>query len=205
MSEQTRSGHTHDERDSDQRDSDPRARILIFTGDGKGKTTAALGMALRAAGHRMPVRIVQFVKNDATVGEYKLLAAAAFTQMPPAVMPTVMISQHGLGFIPKRDNPRFASHQQAAADAMQVAREALASRRFKLVILDEICVAVATGLLAEADVLSLVGAASPESCLVLTGRGATAALVAAADTVTEMRCVKHGYQSGIAAQQGVEM
>jgi cob(I)alamin adenosyltransferase len=87
---------------------------------------------------------------------------------------------------------------------LQKAAEMLASGRFALVILDEICLAVARGLIDESQVVELLGQAPPQTYLVLTGRAATPALVALADTVTEMRCVKHGMQAGFLAQPGVE-
>ena len=169
-------------------------RVLIFTGDGKGKTTAALGMAFRASGHGLRTSVIQFIKSDITVGE--VVAAAVSTNIE--IHPT------GLGFIPPADDPRFAQHRAAAEAGLRRAAEVLAVRRFALVILDEICLAVARGLLDEAAVTELLAQASPETCLVLTGRDATPGLIALADTVTEMRCVKHGLQAGRLAQEGVE-
>ena len=170
-----------------------RARILLFTGDGKGKTTAALGMALRARGHGMPVCVVQFVKGDASVGE---VAAARLCG--------IEVHQTGLGFVPASDDPRFAQHRTAAREGLRQAREILAGRRFAMLILDEVCLAVARGLLETEQVIELLRQAPAETCLVLTGRDAPPALVALADTVTEMLCVKHALQSGRVAQQGVE-
>ena len=169
-------------------------RILLFTGEGKGKTTAALGMALRASGHGMHVGIVQFVKGDATVGELAAVTAMA----------DVEIVQAGLGFLPSPADPRMADHRAAAAQGLQQAELMLLISRFPLVILDEICFAVARGLIHEEQVLDLLRKVPPESCVVLTGRDATAGLIAAADTVTEMRAIKHGYHTGIKAQKGVE-
>ncbi len=172
----------------------PSPRILIFTGDGKGKTTAALGMALRASGHRLQTCIVQFIKNDASVGE---LAAAS-------ALPNVTIHQTGLGFLPPPDNPRFAEHRAAAQQGLRMAENVLAGRQCFLLILDEICLAVARGLVDSGQVEQLLAHASPEMCIVMTGRGATPELIALADTVTEMLCVKHGMQAGWADQAGVE-
>jgi cob(I)alamin adenosyltransferase len=172
----------------------PDVRILVFTGDGKGKTTAALGMALRAAGHGLPVAIVQFIKADRTVGEVQALAR----------LPGMTIVQTGRGFLPKPGDPALTAHQAAAREGLDEARRIVATGQTRLVILDEICVAVARGLLDEADVLAVLRQARAGTCIVLTGRGATELLLAAADTVTEMREVKHGLQRGIAAQAGVE-
>ena len=171
-----------------------KPRILIFTGDGKGKTTAALGMAFRASGHGLRTSVIQFIKSDATVGEMAAAAASA----------NIEIHATGLGFVPPADDPRFAQHRAAAQAGLRLAAEVLAGGRFAVVILDEICLAVARGLLDEEAVTELLAHASPETCLVLTGRDATPALIALADTVTEMRCLKHGLQAGRLAQEGVE-
>jgi cob(I)alamin adenosyltransferase len=168
-------------------------RILIFTGDGKGKTTAALGMALRAAGHDMRVCVVQFIKNDTTVGE---LAGAGLAR--------IEIVQAGRGFLPKPGDPRLAEHRAAAAEALRHAGQVIAGGQYGLVILDEICVAVAHGLVEEPQVAEVLAQARPAACIVLTGRGATEGLIALADTVTEMRPIKHAYQAGRSAQKGVE-
>jgi cob(I)alamin adenosyltransferase len=168
-------------------------RILLFTGDGKGKTTAALGMALRAVGHGLPVCVVQFVKSDASVGE---VAAAQKIG--------IEILQTGLGFIPTQRDPDFERHRTSAQAGLQRAREIIVSRRFAMVILDEVCLAVARKLLDQQAVIEALQQAGPEMCLVLTGRNATPGLVALADTVTEMRCVKHAFQVGRTAEEGVE-
>jgi cob(I)alamin adenosyltransferase len=170
-----------------------KPRILLFTGDGKGKTTAALGMALRASGHGLRTCIVQFIKNDSSVGE---VAAAAATNTE--------IYQVGLGFLPPAEDASFANHRAAAQAGLQRAVEVLRSGRFAIIVLDEVCLAVARGLLEEQQVLELLAQVPPQTCLVLTGRYATAGLMNAADTVTEMRAIKHGLQTGHAAQKGVE-
>jgi cob(I)alamin adenosyltransferase len=171
-----------------------KPRILIFTGDGKGKTTAALGMAFRASGHGLRSCIVQFIKSDASVGEI----AAAANSMLVEIHPT------GLGFLPPGESPRFADHLAAAQAGLHKAAEIIAGGQFALVILDEICIAVSRELVDESQVVDLLAKAPPEMCLVLTGRDASPTLIALADTVTEMRCVKHGMTTGRGAQEGVE-
>jgi len=171
-----------------------RARVLIFTGDGKGKTTAALGLALRASGHGMRVLVLQFVKGGQRTGE---LAAAR-------QLPGFEIEQRGCGFIPPASSPNFAEHRLAAEAVLREADAALLSGGYDVVVLDESCLAVARGLVTEQAVLAVVAHARPGSVLVLTGRGATPGLIAAADTVTEMCLRKHGMKSGIPAQRGVE-
>lgn len=175
----------------------PGLRVLLFTGDGKGKTTAAMGMVLRAAGHGHAVRVVQFIKSDGRTGE---LAAAK-------TLKGVEIIQTGRGFVPSPGAPAFSVHARAAVEGMAKAEEAAAGD-VRLLVLDEVCTAVAKGLLSEASVLDLLRrieeTRQTDLTLVLTGRGATAGLIARADTVTEMRCVKHGYTAGWKAQTGVE-
>ena len=169
-------------------------RILVFTGDGKGKTTAALGIALRAVGHGMKVKIIQFVKSDCSTGEIAALN----------MLPGVEIMQTGCGFIPSEANEKFTDHRQAAENGLKIAAEAIESGKYSVVILDEICVAVAKKLLDEAEVVEMVRGAAPDVTIVLTGRGASPAMIELADTVTNMNCVKHGMQAGIKAQEGVE-
>ena len=137
-------------------------RILVFTGDGKGKTTAALGMALRASGHGMRTLVVQFAKADASTGE--VIAARG--------LPNIEIVQTGLGFVPESDDPRFAAHVEAAQRGLRTAAEAIASGDYQLIVLDEVCYAVHRGLLQEDQVCDVVQKATPGSCIVLTGRGA---------------------------------
>ena len=169
-------------------------RALIFTGDGKGKTTAALGMALRAHGHGIPVSVVQFVKSDTQTGEFATLNG----------MTGVDIVATGLGFVPRPTDPRFADHRRAAEQGLRIAADTVSSGRFGLVVLDEVCMAVALNLLAEDAVLSVLREAAADCTVVLTGRGATEGLIAAADTVSEVRCIKHGFDRGRKAQKGVE-
>jgi cob(I)alamin adenosyltransferase len=171
-----------------------KRRILIFTGDGKGKTTAALGMALRASGHDMRTLILQFIKANEAVGELTALKN----------LPGVEIIQTGRGFVPLATDPAFPEHRQAAFHALEKAVQALRSKRYDLMILDEICTAMDKGLITEDQILELIEESGEISCLVLTGRGATKRLIAEADTVTEMCNLKHGLSQGITAQKGVE-
>jgi len=166
------------------------SRILIFTGEGKGKTTAALGMALRAAGYDKKIAILQFIKNSPS-GEDQALKK--FSQ--------VEIVQGGLGFVPDPDQPEFTAHRAAAVKLLKLARE---FTYWEMLILDEVCQAVALGLLDESDVLELIAKVSPDTVVVLTGRNATQGLIDCADTVTEMKKIKHGFDIGIMAQKGVE-
>ena len=170
-------------------------RILLFTGDGKGKTTAALGMVLRACGHDLKSLIVQFIKVAGETGE---LSACGH-------LPGVEIVQAGLGFLPdNKTNPAFAAHQTAAQEGLKTAAAAIADRTYDLVVMDEICLAVTKGLLTEEAVIESIHKAGPEVVIVMTGRQAPAGLISLADTVTEMTMVKHGYVEGWPARKGVE-
>lgn len=171
-----------------------KRRVLVFTGDGKGKTTAALGMALRASGHGLRVFILQFMKADAAVGEVGALQNLA----------GIEVVQMGRGFVPSKGHPRFPEHVSAADAALERATKALSSGAYGLVVLDEVCTAISKGLLREEAVMRVVEEGSPAVHLVLTGRGAGERLIALADTVTEMRCVKHGFDQGIDATEGIE-
>lgn len=170
-----------------------KARILIFTGEGKGKTTAALGMAFRASGHGLQVLVIQFIK-EADTGE--VFAADAIANMK--------IIQTGLGFLPDTNSVEYCEHRLVAEKSLALASESIESGSYDLIVLDEICVAVGRGLLSEKDVIDVIDKANANMSLVLTGRYATARLIAIADTVSNIECVKHGYQDGIAAQKGVE-
>ena len=169
-------------------------RILIFTGNGKGKTTAALGMALRASGHGMPVRIIQFIKNDDSTGEVKAVHNLS----------GVELTQTGCGFIPPSTSPAFEKHVKAAERGLKLAAAAVASGDYELIVLDEICTAVAYGLLTESDVTDIMGDAARGICLVMTGRDATPKMIELADTATEMKCLKHAFEAGLSARKGVE-
>lgn len=171
-----------------------KPRILISTGDGKGKSTSALGMVLRHAGHGMHVFMLQFMKNNSDTGEIKALQQ----------FPTVTIKQHGLGFVPKPTSSKFHLHQEKASEALKIAQDAIKSQNYDLIVLDEICGAISLGLLKEEAVIELIESISSEITLVLTGRNATENLIELADTVTEMKMIKHGYQENIPAQKGIE-
>lgn len=170
------------------------SRTILFTGDGKGKTTAAIGTAVRAQGHGMRTLIVQFLKSGSQAGELAALGR----------LPGVEIRPMGRGFVPPPGDPGFREHREAAEEALRLAGEILASGEYDLVVLDEICVAVAKGLLSEASVVAALGRARGKACVVMTGREATPGLAALADTVTEMRCVRHARKEGRPAQKGVE-
>ena len=166
--------------------------VQVYTGDGKGKTTAALGLALRAAGAGLRVYFGQFIKN-ADYSEIKALARFA---------DCITVRQFGRGcFLLTEPAPE---DRAAARRALEGLSEALVSGDYDLVIADEANVAVALGLIEPDDLVTLIDQRPEQVELVLTGRGAPDAVLARADLVTEMRCVRHYYDRGVLARQGIE-
>lgn len=171
--------------------------VIVHTGNGKGKTTAALGLAMRAWGDGMRVLILQFIKGGWKYGELKTIAALA------KIDNRIKVEQCGLGFT-KNDSHDKVQHIEMAKMALDKARSAIASKEWDLIILDEINYAVKFDLITAADVLKLIADKPAELHLVLTGRDAKAEIIAQADLVTEMKLIKHPYEKGIKAQQGIE-
>ena len=169
----------------------------VQTGDGKGKTTAALGLAMRAWGDGLRVLILQFIKGGQTYGELNTIQTLAEADG------RICVEQCGLGFT-QRGTRTEPEHQEAAARAVGKAREAIQSGAWDLIILDEINYAVKFGLIEESEVLGVLDLRPSELHLVLTGRDARPAVLERADLVTEMKMVKHPYQKGIQAQKGIE-
>ncbi len=167
--------------------------LMIYTGNGKGKTTAALGLALRAVGHGRRVLMLQFMKGDDSYGECKA------AQM----LPGLQIVQKGLPTFVDRGNPS-AEDLKLAAEAMAAAEQALTSDEWDMVILDEINVAVDFGLVPVSAVVQLLDRRNPGIDVVLTGRGARSELVKRADMVSEVLEIKHHYQKGVPAREGIE-
>lgn len=167
--------------------------VLVYTGNGKGKTTAALGLALRAIGHGEKVYMIQFMKGNPDYGEVQATK----------YLPGFQLVQKGRDCFVKRGNPD-PEDLELAKEGLELAREVIASDQYDLVILDEINVAVDYGLVREEDVLSLIDLKPERTTLVLTGRYATEKLMEKADMVSEVREIKHHYKKGIAAQPGIE-
>ncbi len=162
------------------------------TGDGKGKTSAAFGTAFRAAGHGQQVAVVQFIKGSWDYGEVK--AAGLF--------PNMTVRRIGSGYTWKaqdRDEPR-----RLAREAWALCREFAAGDAYDLLVMDEVNIAVAEGYVEAQEVVELLRDKPARLSVILTGRGAVPEIVAAADTVTEMRCIKHAYEQGRPAQRGIE-
>jgi cob(I)alamin adenosyltransferase len=169
--------------------------VLIHTGPGKGKTTAAMGTALRAVGNGMRVLMLQFLKGSWHYGE--LDAAKAFGD-------NFILRQMGRGFVKIGGAETDPEDIRLVEEAWEEARGAILSGEWDLVILDEINYAISYGMLDPAKVVSTLEERPPHVHVILTGRNAHPSLVAIADTVTEMRQVKHAYEQGVLAQKGIE-
>ena len=170
--------------------------VIVYTGNGKGKTTAALGLCIRAVGYDEKVCIVQFIKGSWKYGELDGIKRLA---------PNVELHQKGLGFVGIIDDKLDRSeHVKAAHQALTFAKEKILSGKYDIVILDEINVAVSLGLIDVKDVLDVIDSKPELLDLVLTGRNARQEVIDRADLVTEMREVKHPYQKGIMAQKGID-
>ncbi len=171
-----------------------RRRVILLTGDGKGKTTSALGMVLRAVGHGLKVCVVQFIKGRRDTGEARALA----------LLPGVELHVCGRGFVREREEPVFEVHAEAARDGLRLAAARLRDVAYGMVVLDEICGAVACGLLDAAQLHDALDGASDGMVVVLTGRDASPELIEMADTASRIESIKHAMETGCPAQKGVE-
>jgi cob(I)alamin adenosyltransferase len=170
--------------------------VVVLTGHGKGKTTAALGIALRAAGYGMKVCIIGFVKGDTYSGEVDGIKRLA---------PNVELHLTGRGFCGIRGDPLpFEEHRAKAQDAMELAKEKIFSGKYDIVILDEIHNALQLNLVDLTQVLRLIDEKPPLVHIILTGRDAPPEIISRAHTVTEMKEIKHAFRQGIEPQQGID-
>ncbi len=167
--------------------------VQVFTGDGKGKTTAALGTAIRALGHGLRVFVSVFMKGDYPYGEWDAFAS----------FPNATVKRFGFLEFTYPDNVKPEEREQAS-QALEAGREALLSGRYDIVILDEINVACAFNLVPVDDVIELVKARPKHVELILTGRRADPRIIEMADLVTECVKIKHPYDNGILARSGIE-
>jgi cob(I)alamin adenosyltransferase len=169
--------------------------VIVYTGEGKGKTTAALGLALRAAGYKRKVLIIQFGKTWFT-GE---------TEGVKMLSPYVKLVQGGLGFVKLFDDThKFSEHVKVAQETYDKLKKELESGRYDVVIADEIVGAVAGKLLKFSQIKALIKAKPEKTDLVLTGHHGKKNLFALADLVTEMTQIKHPFQKGFLAKPGVD-
>lgn len=169
--------------------------VIVHTGNGKGKTTAALGMGLRAWGQGFKVLVIQFIKGNWRYGEL---------QAAEKMGPNFVIRQMGEGFVKGCQDDKLAEHRLAAQEALQASKEEIIAEKWDMIILDEINYAVKYGLIAVEAVLELLTIRPSRLHLVLTGRDADPAVIDQADLVTEMKEIKHPHKKGIKAQEGIE-
>ncbi len=170
--------------------------VIVYTGGGKGKTSAALGLVLRAVGYNHKVCMVQFVKGSWHYGELDSAKRLA---------PELEMITAGKGFVGILDDksPR-EEHVKAANDTLMISREKIASGKFDVVILDEINYAIQLELLKLDDVIDLIKSKPAELDLVLTGNHAAKEVIELADLVTEMKEIKHPFKSGLKAKKGID-
>jgi cob(I)alamin adenosyltransferase len=169
-----------------------RGYVHVYTGDGKGKTTAAIGLAIRAAGAGLKVYIAQFIK----MGDYsEIKALKRFSDL-------ITIEQYGLGrFL---DKPPSKEDIAIARKGLEMVKNVMASGKVNIVILEEANVAANFGLFSVAEIVQLIVNKPKEIELVFTGRGASSQVIEVADLVTEMKMVKHYYEKGVQARVGIE-
>lgn len=170
--------------------------VVVYTGGGKGKTTAALGLALRAVGHDRHIRMIQFIKGSWHYGEM-----TSSVRLEPEFQ-MVAVGKGFVGILDDASTPE--QHRRVAAEAISMARRDTSSGKYDIVILDEINYAVKLGLVGESDVLSVLESRREGVDVVLTGNHATPAIIDAADLVTEMREIKHPFRKGIRAKEGID-
>ena len=170
--------------------------VIVYTGNGKGKTTASLGVALRAVGHGLKVCMVQFIKGEWHYGELNSLKK---------LEPDFELIVAGKGFIGIIDDDHaFEEHVRAAKTALDIVEQKMSLDIFDIIILDEINYAVHLGLLNIGDVMKIVKNRPKQLSLILTGNYACEEIILLADLVTEMKEIKHPYKNGIKAKRGID-
>jgi cob(I)alamin adenosyltransferase len=169
--------------------------IQVYTGNGKGKTTAALGLALRAVGHGLKVLFIQFMKGNIDYGEL---------ESSKKLSPYLTIKQMGRETFVSKTNPDPIDIK-LARDGFALAKKAISNEEYSIVILDEINVAIDYGLIPLSDLLHLLDTKPKGIELILTGRNAKPEIIDKADLVTEMVERKHYYKKGVSARKGIEV
>jgi len=170
--------------------------VIVYTGSGKGKTTASLGVGLRAIGHGLRVCMVQFIKGEWHYGELDSIKK---------LEPEFELIVAGKGFIGIIDDDHaFEEHVRAAKTALDIVEQKISLGTFDIIILDEINYAVHLGVLQLADVMKILQNRPKHLSLILTGNHACEEIITLADLVTEMREIKHPYKKGIKAKMGID-
>jgi cob(I)alamin adenosyltransferase len=170
--------------------------VIVYTGNGKGKTTASLGVALRAIGHGLRVCMVQFIKGEWHYGEINSIKK---------LEPDFELIVAGKGFIGIIDDDHaFEEHVRAAKTALDIVEQKISLDSFDIIILDEINYALHLGVLQLADVMKIIQNRPKHLSLILTGNHACEEIITLADLVTEMKEIKHPYKKGIKAKRGID-
>ena len=173
-----------------------RGLTIVYTGKGKGKTTAALGLALWATGYDKKICMIQFIKGSWHYGEMD-----STKKLEPG-FEMVAVGKGFVGIID--DKSPIEDHEKVAREAIKISNEKIQSGKFDIVILDEINYAVNLNLISVNDVIELINSKPDDIDLVLTGNYAKDEIIEIADLVTEMREVKHPFQKGIKAKKGID-
>ena len=170
--------------------------VVVYTGKGKGKTTAALGIVLRSVGHGYRVGMIQFIQGEWYYGELS---------SSKRLEPEFEMIAAGKGFVGIIDDDHpIQEHQNAAQEALALARKRLLSKMYDVMILDEINYAMKLNLIPVQNVIDIVKEKPRKTTLVLTGNYAPSEIIAIADLVTEMKEIKHPYKLGIKAKKGID-
>ena len=170
--------------------------VIVYTGNGKGKTTAALGMALRAIGYEHKVCMLQFIKGSWHYGEM---------DSSKKLEPNFELIAVGKGFVGiLDDNSPREEHEKYAAEAVRICREKIFSEKYDVIILDEVNYAITLGLIDVQEIIKIIKEKPSDLDLVLTGRDVKEEIVELADLVTEMKEIKHPFKSGIKAKKGID-
>ena len=170
--------------------------VIVYTGNGKGKTTAALGLAMRAIGYEHKVCMLQFIKGSWHYGEM---------DSSKKLEPNFELIAIGKGFVGiLDDNSPREEHEKYAAEALRICREKINSGNYNVVILDEVNYAINLGLIDVQEIIKIIKEKPSNLDLVLTGRDVKEEIVELADLVTEMKEIKHPFKSGIKAKKGID-
>ena len=170
--------------------------VIVYTGNGKGKTTAALGLAIRAVGYEHKVCMLQFIKGSWHYGEM---------DSSKKLEPNFELIAVGKGFVGiLDDNSPREEHEKYAAEAVRICREKIFSEKYDVIILDEVNYAITLGLIDVQEIIKIIKEKPSDLDLVLTGRDVKEEIVELADLVTEMKEIKHPFKSGIKAKKGID-
>ncbi|MGI0083389.1 MAG: cob(I)yrinic acid a,c-diamide adenosyltransferase [Nitrosopumilaceae archaeon] len=170
--------------------------VIVYTGKGKGKTTAALGMALRAVGHNHKICMIQFIKGSWHYGEMT---------SSKRLEPEFELTAIGKGFVGIIDDKTpIEIHKKIAEEALRISKEKIGSENYDIIILDEINYAINLGLIRLEDVLDIIKSKPAHLNLVLTGNYAKEEIIEVADLVTEMKEIKHPFKAGLRAKKGID-